>query len=536
MLALLVLAALVLDLGTGYEHDTGLQAAADAAALAGAQELINPAGNPTAFAQQYLASNVSPGDSHSSVQGGNVTSQITPAARSVTVDLTESHIPFNFAQAIGVKEGSVKAHAKAELMYLTATPQISPVAIPYLHPDHFNIRYGYGNSIFSGLNSFDVSLGGAGDSGQYQGSASRSLSSGHVYAGLLTAKDANGNDLMAPVSVGSLYVPSSSTSPIQTVDLVRSNMGGSSETVRITVGTYLVTDPTVQVDVQVRSGVYDTVTLNPSGSGGVYSGTVTIAPGFAGGMAVISFVTHASTVVGSTWPSGATLATYTMFEPGQSIIYVDQNRYSGSGGTTVSATIQTKAYNLGSQVTVTSSDMAFQSSFGATDWADMVSGVGFSQELQAALGLIQADPGWRLTCDTNGNGQADIGEMVPIDPSVRSTWGTSLLQAQGKTMVVALVASGYPSTTYPMWLQWIGGWPVIGEPILNFLSQWFAQHTAPTSLPIVNLGALQVPMGGVSVNGATFTMTGLWTRYLSTGTWTSVKPNGLYVETAVLTE
>ena len=427
MLALLVLAALVLDLGTGYEHDTGLQAAADAAALAGAQELINPAGSPTAFAQQYLADNVSPGDSHSSVQGGNVTAQITPAARSVTVDLTENHIPFNFAQVIGVKEGAVKAHAKAELMYLTATPQVSPIAIPYLHPATFNIEY-----VPTSGSGFSVTLpAGSADSGTYQGSATGSLRTGQTYAGMLTAKDANGNDLMPPTSVGSLFVPASSTSPIQSVNVNRANMGGSSETVRITVGTYQVTDPTVDVNVMIRSGVYDTVHLTSNGSGS-YSGTVTIAPSFVSGMAVVSFVTAASNppVVGSTWPTGVTLATYTMFQPGQSVIYVDQSRWSGTGSTAVGATVQTKTYVLGQPVTITSTDMAFQSSFGATGWADMLSGASFSQELQVALQMIPADPSWKLTCDANGNGQADIGEQVPIDASVRSTWGTALTVAQ----------------------------------------------------------------------------------------------------------
>ena len=107
---------------------------------------------------------------------------------------------------------------------------------------------------------------------------------------MLTAKDANGNELMAPVNVGSLYVPSSSTSPIQSVNLARANMGGASETVTITVGTYQVTDPNVYVDVMLRSGRYDTVTLNPNG-GGTYSGTITISPSFVNGMAVVSFAT-----------------------------------------------------------------------------------------------------------------------------------------------------------------------------------------------------------------------------------------------------
>ena len=544
MVALLSLAALVLDLGTAYEHDSGLQAAADAAALAGAQELINPAGNPTALAQQYLASNVSPGGAHSIVQGGNVAATIVPAARSVTVDLRESHVPFNFAQVFGTTEGAVSAHATAELKYLTAVPQISPVAIPYLHPANFTISYGYDTNSWFGGNSFPVTLtdpqtGGASDAGTYTGSASSALSSGRLYAGLLTAKDANGNQLMAPINVGSIYVPASSTSPIQSVRLARSNMGTASETVTITVGTYGVTDPAVYVAIMLRSGVYDTVTLNPGGSG-LYSGSRTITPSFQDGMAVISFVTAQppAPVVGSTWPASATtLASYTMFEPGQSIVYVDQTADSGSGSIAQSVTVQTKAYSFGTPVVITSSDVAFKGSYGATGFADMVTGATFDQELKVALGTIPMDPSWKLRCDTEGgnnNGQADIGEQVPIDPGIRNTWGASLAQAVGKPMVVALVTAAYPTTTRPQWLTWIGSIPVIGPIILAFLDRWFAVNVPPSRLPIVSLGTMQV--SSVSVNGPAFTLGGVWTRYLSTGTWTDVKPSGLYVETAVLTQ
>ena len=174
MVALLVLAALVLDLGTGYEHDTQLQAAADAAALAGAQQLITDPGSAGAMAQQYLANNVSPGDAQSSVKGGNVSQTIVPAARSVTVDLRENHVPFNFAQIIGSTEGAVSAHAKAELMYLTALPMVSPVAIPYLHPASFSIRTVTDNNSWFGGNSFNVNLtdpqsGGTSDAGTVHG-------------------------------------------------------------------------------------------------------------------------------------------------------------------------------------------------------------------------------------------------------------------------------------------------------------------------------------------------------------------------------
>ena len=79
--------------------------------------------------------------------------------------------------------------------------------------------------------------------------------------------------------------------------------------------------------------------------------------------------------------------------------------------------------------------MAFQGSYGDAGFADMLTGATFDQELKVALGTIPMDPSWKLRCDTEGgnnNGQADIGEQVPIDPGIRNTWGASLTAGPGQ--------------------------------------------------------------------------------------------------------
>jgi hypothetical protein len=141
MVALLTFVALVIDLGDLYEHDRLLQTAADAGALAGAQELIRSGGSiadATTSARDYVDRNTAV----SRVEAANLalwTPDVTP--RSVEVDLLEESIPFFFARVIGSTEGRVRAHAKAEVMYLTSVSQLLPLAIPYMHPENFRVKY-----------------------------------------------------------------------------------------------------------------------------------------------------------------------------------------------------------------------------------------------------------------------------------------------------------------------------------------------------------------------------------------------------------
>jgi hypothetical protein len=155
LVALLVLAALVLDLGSLYGHDRELQSAADAGALAGAQELVYSNGSVPAAktaATDYVSLNTAQSSvNQASVEwpnGGPVV-----GSRSVTVDLLENHVPFSFARVIGRTEGSVKAHAKAEVKYLTGVGGAFPVAMLVMTPDKFRFVFKKSGAT---LDSFDI--------------------------------------------------------------------------------------------------------------------------------------------------------------------------------------------------------------------------------------------------------------------------------------------------------------------------------------------------------------------------------------------
>jgi Flp pilus assembly protein TadG len=573
MVGLLVIAALVLDLGTGYDHDRELQSAADAGALAGAMELILPAGSPAAATRSYVAQNVAPGDPAASVQGGNVSFQkLQVAARSVTVDLRENHVPFNFAQVIGTSEGAVSAHAKAELMYLTAMPIVAPAPIPYLDPAHFTVHVGHGTGKDADLTQFDLT----GSPGLYSGSGS--------VAGLrhtpddfllwLTGVDEAGNDIMAPFPVGSVYVPSAD-SVIRSVELGRPGAGSTSEHVTVTVqtegmppnidGTPIDTIP-LQWRINNNHG-WNLEQLH-RGSNDQFSGSFTVSPGgsYINGTAMITIQTgdaKAWEALGidwhalkeawhpdpHEWKDHDVLAMFTMFDEGQSIRYFKQSGYTTSPdhGGSVQAWVGTRVFDMnGGEATIDSKDMFFQNSFGPTGWGDMLAGASFGEEIQIALGETQAAPSLTLLCDGNGNKQADLGEWLPVDPTVRTgAWIGGLSQAVGKVLFVALVDPGFEEPTpptnlhakYNVWFQEYKNWwkpkKPPAHPPKHPKPGWDPNY--PTDVQISHLGAFQVD-SVVDAGAGNFTMTGHFVRYLSAGTWTDVKPDGVYVETAVLTE
>ncbi|MCZ7664094.1 MAG: pilus assembly protein TadG-related protein [Thermoleophilia bacterium] len=154
MVALLGLVALTVDLGGLYAHDRDLQTLADAGALAGAQELVYSAGDQglaANMAEEYVSSNAAVSD----VVEANLAAWAPVVDdRSVTVDLQEDGVPFFFAEVLGQSEGTVHAHAKASLMYLTGVSQVLPIAIPYMHPHHFRLIYTNQSNGFS----FDYTL------------------------------------------------------------------------------------------------------------------------------------------------------------------------------------------------------------------------------------------------------------------------------------------------------------------------------------------------------------------------------------------
>jgi hypothetical protein len=542
LVGLLVIAALVLDLGTGYDHDLELQHAADAGALAGAQQLIlddlNGTSDAAAVTQQYVAQNVSPGDAGSTVQGANVTYSPTFAARSVSVDLREDHVPFNFAQIIGISQGSVTAHAKAELMYLTGTPVASPVAIPFLRPPRFIMDV---DGHFGDMT--DPAYGTDGDTGVYTGSSSTSGGSGLHFI-FLGARDENNKDLLAPDLVGSVYVPSSGSN-YRSVDINRSH-GSGSESVTVTV-VYTGTQPLTQLYLWKFSSSFlglpiwgsTAFPVTEVGTSTTYTGTVTATPGYymPNFESLVGIATGPSSSFGVFPAAQPDLACWGIFSPGGSIEYFDQSHYSGAGS--VTGTVKTHAFHMGSSIMVNTADTVFQNTFGSTGWGDMFSGATFTQEVEASVGLIAPGSGWRLRPDTenggDGNGSADIGEAIPVASGIRSAagWGTGLIEAlnSGKPITVTLVAPAYTgSQWHTNWWFEIGTW-------WDFIRQfWPSNNTPPATVPIVGFGALQ--LSSVQLSGTNALISGTFTRWLDPGGgWTNVKPkNGIYVETAVLTE
>lgn len=154
MVALLTAVALVIDLGGLYDHDRELQTAADAGALAGAQELVLSNGDTGAAAtktREYVSTNTAP---DSSVVEANLDAWSPVVdARSVTVDLREDHVAFTFAQVFGKTEGAVRAHAKAEVKYLTGVGNLFPVALLIMNPEKFRFVFG---SSGAAIGSFDI--------------------------------------------------------------------------------------------------------------------------------------------------------------------------------------------------------------------------------------------------------------------------------------------------------------------------------------------------------------------------------------------
>lgn len=174
MVALLLLVALSVDLGGLYKHDRDLQTAADAGALAGAQEIIyeadGPSANPAAdpvldpagVATKYVKGNADA----SQVKVANLVPW-APAvdSTSVTVDLQENHVLFSFARVAGHDEGSVRAHARAEVKYLTGVNQLFPVALLIMNPDHFRFIIKNGNTQVAAFDLRDPDQNGVYDAG-----------------------------------------------------------------------------------------------------------------------------------------------------------------------------------------------------------------------------------------------------------------------------------------------------------------------------------------------------------------------------------
>jgi hypothetical protein len=296
-----------------------------------------------------------------------------------------------------------------------------------------------------------------------------------------------------------------------------------SESVAIRLRTSAVTEPKVDVDIavdgkHVGSG---TVTLDWTSSIGtdrVYTGSTTIsASSFDAvyGEALVT-ITSSAKNKNSSFPDGITLAYYKIFERGGSIIYVDQgpddwDSYSAAGASAVmNARVQTKIYNqFNTQTVIKPSQKRLMSFVSADGWADIWTHANLDEEILLALGSIQPQAGWQLTPDVEGpfanhDGNADIGEWVPIKPGLRvGQWKKSLQDAVGKTVAIALITPDPEASKHD-------------------------------SMVIQSFAAFKITR--VNIQGNTVDIAGEWVHALDTGEWSDHNPGGLYIETAVLTE
>lgn len=127
LIALLGAFALVLDVGSWFREQRGAQAAADAAALAGAQALPDDTGLSSALAAEYLAKN-------EGGQGEFIFSTTNLANDTVTVKVTRT-APGIFSKLFGIASVEVHAKASARAGGIDSAKWVAPITVNVRHPE-----------------------------------------------------------------------------------------------------------------------------------------------------------------------------------------------------------------------------------------------------------------------------------------------------------------------------------------------------------------------------------------------------------------
>jgi Flp pilus assembly protein TadG len=127
MTAIFGFAALTIDVGSMVLTKSNLQNIADAAALAGAQELPDDPAQARIVAQDYVSINGKPGDS------ATITIGADNKSISVAVNRTD---PSFFARVLGVSASIISADATVSIGVAASVPWIVPFVIP--KPDAFD--------------------------------------------------------------------------------------------------------------------------------------------------------------------------------------------------------------------------------------------------------------------------------------------------------------------------------------------------------------------------------------------------------------
>jgi hypothetical protein len=126
--ALVAMTAAVLDVGSWMRTDRNLQAEADAAALAAAQELPDFPATAITKAVEYGGKN----GGH--VSAGNVAIQTTVLTNDTVKVTIERTVDGVFSGIVGVDSATVHATAKARAGVLTSARYAAPIAVDIKHP------------------------------------------------------------------------------------------------------------------------------------------------------------------------------------------------------------------------------------------------------------------------------------------------------------------------------------------------------------------------------------------------------------------
>jgi Flp pilus assembly protein TadG len=118
IVVLLGVAALVIDVGSWFTAQRGLQSAADAATLAAAQDLPDT-GAATSAATTYAAANVT---------GLDPWAPAFPSTSTVSISLSKS-APGFFSKFVGINAMTVHAHAKATVGVPAGVKYVAPIAV-----------------------------------------------------------------------------------------------------------------------------------------------------------------------------------------------------------------------------------------------------------------------------------------------------------------------------------------------------------------------------------------------------------------------
>jgi Flp pilus assembly protein TadG len=128
MVVLLGMAGLVIDVGSWYRDQRNLQSDADAAALAGAQELPDDTASAGVMAQSYATKN-----GYSLTASGIAFSGVTVPNDSITIKV-KAPSPTFFTKLFGINSVDVAAKATAKNDLIGDAKYVAPITVNIKHP------------------------------------------------------------------------------------------------------------------------------------------------------------------------------------------------------------------------------------------------------------------------------------------------------------------------------------------------------------------------------------------------------------------